>query len=73
MRFDPEALQALLALDDSALWAKIRSVAGASGIRLTENVPSPADMARIRAAFGGYGQADVAAALDTIARFRQGK
>lgn len=73
MRFDPHALQALLALDDDALWAKIRAVASASGIQLAKETPSSADMARIRSAFGGYGQNDVAAALDTIARFRQGK
>ena len=73
MKFDPQAMKALLALDDRQLWNKIRAVAAGSGIALSENTPPPADMQRLRAALGGSGQADVAGALDTIARFRKAR
>lgn len=73
MKFDGRAMQALLALDDSALWAKIRAIAAASGITLASTPPPAAELAKIRAALGGCSQADVAGALDTIARFREGK
>ena len=73
MKFDPRAMQALLALDDDALWAKIRSVAAASGITLSSNTPPAAELKKLRAALGGCGQADIAGALETIARFREKK
>ena len=73
MKFDPKAMQSLLALDDEALWAKICTVASASGIQLARSTPPASEIAKIRAALGGCSQADVAGALDTIARFRQSK
>lgn len=72
MRFNPQAMQALLALDDRSLWSKIRGIAAGAGINLSENPPPPAEMLQIRAALGGCGQGDVQAALDTIGRFRRG-
>lgn len=71
MKFDPEAMRALLTLDDPALWAKIREIAGASGIQLPAGTPSAQDMARIRTAMSGCGQADVVGALKTLARLRR--
>ena len=70
MKFDPRAMQALLLLDDDALWAKIRGVAAASGITLTSTTPPAAELAKLRTALGGCGQADIASALETIARFK---
>lgn len=70
MKFDPQAMQNLLALDDAALWEKIRSIAGAAGVSLSVTPPPPEEMRRLRGMMGGAGQADVAEALRTISRYR---
>lgn len=73
MKFDPKAMQALLSLDDAALWEKIRAIAASGGVSLSATPPPPAEMQKLRALMSGAGQADVAAAMGTIARYRQGK
>ena len=73
MKFDPAMMQALLALDDAALWQKICQIAAQSGFSISKTPPPPAEMARLRALMGGSGQADVASALQTLARYRQGR
>lgn len=73
MKFDPKAMQALLSLDDDALWAKIRALAAASGVALASEVPPAADLKKLRAVLGGCGQTELNEALETIARFRKGK
>ncbi len=70
MKFDPQAMQALLALDDTALWQKIRSIATTAGLSLSPTTPPPAEMARLRSLMGGAGQADVGEALRTLSRFK---
>lgn len=70
MKFDPQAMQNLLALDDTALWQRIRSIAAAAGLSLSATPPPPEDMRRLRGMMGGAGQADVAEALRTLSRFR---
>ena len=73
MKFDPNAMTALLSLDDAALWQKIRGIAAAGGVSLSEAPPPAAEMQKLRALMGGAGQADVANAMQTLARYRQGR
>lgn len=73
MKFDPNAMAALLALDDSALWARIRAIAATGGVALSEAAPPAAEMQKLRALMGGAGQADVAGAMQTLARYKQGR
>ena len=70
MKFDPRAMEALLALDDRALWEKIRGIAAASGIPLTDTVPPHADLEKLRDMMRGSGQGNVAEALSTLSRYR---
>ncbi len=70
MKFDPRAMEALLALDDRALWEKIRSIAAASGITLTATVPPHEDLEKLRAMMRGSGQGNVGDALATLSRYR---
>lgn len=72
MRFDANAMAALLALDDAALWAQIRTIAGSAGLALSETPPSHEELERLRAMMRGAGQADMAEAMRTVARFRAG-
>ena len=73
MKFDPNAMAALLALDDEALWARIRAIASTGGVALSEAAPPAAEMQKLRALMGGAGQADVAGAMQTLARYKQGR
>jgi hypothetical protein len=41
MKFDPAMMQALLALDDAALWKKIRQIAAQGGFSIAEAPPPP--------------------------------
>lgn len=72
MRFDANAMAALLALDDAALWAQIRGIAGSAGLTLSETPPPSKELERLRAMMRGAGQADLAEAMRTVARFRAG-
>jgi hypothetical protein len=72
MKFDPAMMQALLALDDAALWKKIRQIAAQGGFSIAEAPPPPAEMAKLRALMSGSGQADVASAMQTLMRYRKG-
>ena len=72
MKFDPAMMQALLALDDAALWQQIRQIAERGGFTLSEMPPSAAEMARLRQLMQGSGQRDVATAMQTLARHRKG-
>ncbi len=73
MKFDPQTMGSLLALDDAALWKKIGAIAAAAGITLSEAPPPPAEMQRLREMMRGAGQADVASAFSTLARYRGGQ
>ena len=73
MKFDPQMMQALLALDDAALWQKIGAIAAAAGVTLSASPPPPAEMQKLREMMRGAGQADVACALSTLSRYRGGQ
>ena len=72
MKFDPNAMAALLSLDDAALWGKIRAIAAAGGVALSEAPPPAAEMQKLRAMMGGASQADVAGAMKTLSRYKNG-
>ena len=72
MKFDANALAALAALDDAALWAQIRKIAGAAGLSLSETVPPHAELERLRGMMRGASERDLAGAMQTLARFREG-
>ena len=69
MTFDPNMLNALLALDDRALWQTIRSIAAAHGIALPEGPMAESEMRRLRAALSGATQADVGEALRIVTEY----
>ena len=71
MKFDPAMMQALLALDDAALWKRICQIAAGGGLSLSPTPPPPAEMARLRALMQGSGPADVASAMQTLSQYRQ--
>ncbi len=73
MKFDPRAMEALLSLDDRALWEKIRAIAGASSISLSETPPPHEELERLRSMMRGNGGGNVAEAMATIARYRAEK
>ena len=72
MKFDANAMAALVALDDASLWAQIRRIAASAGLCLSETPPPHADLERLRGMMRNAGQADLAEAMKTIARFREG-
>ncbi len=72
MKFDPSAMSALLSLDDASLWAKIAAIAAGNGVTLSKTVPPPEEMKKLRALMSGAGQADVASAMATLARYKRG-
>ena len=72
MKFDAAAMDALLSLDDASLWRQIRTVAGSAGLVLSETPPPHEELERLRGMMRGAGQADLAEAMRTIARFRAG-
>ncbi len=70
MQLDKNAIDRLLTLDDNGLWAVIRTIAAQSGIDLPKKA-SPSDISAIRGALGGASDADIAAAADMIAKFKE--
>ena len=70
MKFDANAMAALLALDDGALWMQIRRIAATAGLTLSETPPPHADLERLRGLMRGAGEGDVAEAMRTLARYR---
>ena len=72
MKFDAKAMEALLALDDSALWMQIRRIAATAGLTLSETPPPHTDLERLRGMMRGAGEGDVGEAMRTLARFRVG-
>ncbi len=70
MQLDKNAIDRLLTLDDNGLWAVIRTIAAQSGINLPKQA-SEADIKSIRGALGGATDADIAAAADLIAKFKE--
>lgn len=72
MKFDANAMSALLALDDAALWMQIRRIAASAGLSLSETPPPHAELERLRTLMRGAGQADIAEAMQTLTRFREG-
>lgn len=71
MEFDQNAMNALLALDDKALWEKIRSLAEKNGIPLPPGEPPAAELSRLRTVLAGKGAKDVAAAAELINRLKK--
>ncbi len=72
MNFDPTAMKRLMSLDDRALWEQICTIARGAGITLSSTPPPHAELEKLRQMMGGCGQADVATAMQTIARYREG-
>lgn len=72
MKFDANAMAALLALDDASLWREICRIAGAAGLSLSPTPPPHAELERLRGMMRGAGQGDLANAMRTLARFREG-
>lgn len=70
MKLDANALAALLALDDTALWAQIRRLAGTAGLSLPEATPPHDELERLRGMMRGAGEGDVASAMQLLARLR---
>lgn len=74
MTFDPNALSALLALDDRTLWQTIRGIAASRNISLPEGPISESDMQRLRVAMSGASQSDVNNALRILSEYgKRGK
>ena len=72
MKFDANAMAALLALDDAALWAQIRRIAASAGLALSETVPPHAELERLRGMMRGAGEGDIGEAMRLVNRFREG-
>ena len=73
MQFNKDALRALLALDDHALWDQIRTIAASGGVTLPDGAPPKEDIARLRAALGSASASDVAGAMKIIDDYRNGR
>ena len=72
MNFDPNAMKRLISLDDASLWGEICRIAAGAGITLAKNPPPHEEMEKLRQMMSGCGQADVATAMQTLARYRAG-
>ena len=70
MQLDKNAINKLLILDDSGLWAVIRMIAAQSGIALPESI-SATEMSAIRRALGQASDADIAAAGELITKIKE--
>lgn len=70
MKFNEEALRALLAQDDAQLWHSIQSIAAQRGLRLSEQMPAPADMARLRDILSGARNMSISEALRILGQYR---
>lgn len=73
MQFNREALNSLLAQEDTALWSSICSIAAASGVKLPLGAPPAVDMARLRAALSSTSQSDIGSALKIIDDYRNSR
>lgn len=71
MQFDKQTLQAVLALDDAALWQLICRIAAQNGITLPKTPPPAETLSALRATVSGKGQKDIAEALRIIDDYRK--
>ena len=69
MTFDPNALNALLAMDDRTLWQTVRQIAAAHNLVLPDGAISAGDMQRLRSAMAGRSQADVDEAIRIVSEY----
>ena len=73
MKIDKEKLKAMSRLSDAELWATIRAVAEAHGIRTPEQAPSCDDMRKIKSALSEADKLNLSEALKIIDNHRKGK
>ncbi len=72
MKIDQKKLEALLALDDNALWCEIVTVAKSRGFILPEKTPPHEELEKLRSTVNG-GKLNISSALKIIDRYRKGK
>lgn len=66
MNLDAKKLEALTALDDTALWETVRSIAGTHGLSLPESTPSHEELERLRDACRGVGKISMLQAMRIV-------
>ncbi len=70
MQLDKKAIDNLLKLDDTGLWAVIRTIAAQSGIDLPKKI-SQSDISSIRKSLGSASEADIAGAARILSKFKE--
>lgn len=73
MKLDPQAVQALTALPDDALWNTVRQIAASKGFRLTATTPPPEQMRAIREALTHADKIDMGTAISMLKTYREKK
>ena len=66
MHFDAKAVNLLLQMSDSQLWAFIQGLAQKRGIKLPAATPSPGEMQALRRAIGSLENQDMGKALSLL-------
>ncbi len=72
MKIDREKIAELCALGDDELWARVREIASAHGLKLPESTPSREDMAKMRDAVSGT-KINIGEAVKIVNEYRRGR
>lgn len=71
MKFDANALRALMTKNDKELWKAVRMIGAASGLSLAEETPPPAEMARLRTVLSGADKMSPSDAMKIVSDFKK--
>ena len=73
MNIDKSKLEALSSLSDEALWAQIRSLAQANGIKLPNGTPPHEELERLREICRDQTKLNMLQAMRIVNSFKRGK
>ena len=73
MKIDKSRLEALAALQDDALWEKIRNMAAENGLKLPDNTPTHEELEKLRRVLMGDARINMMSAMRMINDLKRGK
>ncbi len=72
MKIDKSKLDAMAKLSDSELWAQIKSVAEAHGIKMPEKQPSADELSKVRGALSEADKLSLMTAMRMVNNLKKG-
>ncbi len=72
MKIDKSKLEAIAKLSDRELWAEIKSVAEAHGVKMPDRQPSPTELSKVREALSEADKLSLTTAMRMVNNLKKG-